>query len=158
MGKGPFNFLIENTFSITDKIIIQSAENNLNNIEFQAKIIDQKYKYNSDKPSKIGFKEIKYLLFTKYNNNIANMNDYHIAPIFELQKEHIWYQNRKRNFNDLTKIDIDKNVRNKLDPNTPWKTVKEIVNNERENWGKKENEKFHELLDASRSQQYLPVD
>lgn len=67
-------------------------------------------------------------------------------------------QNRYSNFNDLTKIDIDTYVNNKLDPNTPWKTVQEIIKNKREKWSQKEKDKFNELLNTREFHNYLPIE
>lgn len=147
----------QKTFSITDKITIQATKNTLHNIEFQALIKEQKYEIKRDITERIpiDFKEIKYILFTKYHEDIANMGNYHIAPIFKLQKEHIWCNNRWWNFNDLTKIDIDNN---RLETNTPWGTVQEIIKNERKKWNEKQKEKFHELLNAKKLHHSFPIE
>ncbi|OGO78905.1 MAG: hypothetical protein A2Y23_00150 [Clostridiales bacterium GWB2_37_7] len=75
------------------------------------------------------------------------MKNVELAPIFDLQKEHIWHNNRHWDFNDLTKLDIDKYVGRKLDPATNWEKVKEIIEREREGWRKKEQQKFDQLLE-----------
>lgn len=155
-------FLEDKEIRITDNIFLEVIEN-ASNYEFYAILKDQKYNstYGTLKEiqKNIQFPVIKYLLFTEYKEKPANMNKVQLAPIFDLQKELIWHNNRYWNFNNLSQLDVDNLVDHKLPPSTPWKEVKTIINRERENWEKKRDEKFNQFLDDKyKSQKYIPIE
>ncbi|WP_176548019.1 hypothetical protein [Bacillus pseudomycoides] len=112
---------------ITDNISLEKVKNTTND-EYYALIKEQKYKLINGvpviDPEHKHFPEVKYLLFTEYHQSIANMDILELAPIFKLQEEHIWHNNRYSNYNDTSKLDVDDN---NLNSSIKWSQVKEII-------------------------------
>ena len=166
---GDCHFHIFNSEDVTETKIIEITENillekieNKSNHEYYVTLKEQKYKLINGIPCKDSdckrFSIVKYLLFTQYHEQIANMSFIELSPIFKLQMEHIWHNNRYGNFNNIHRLDVDKIVGRELDPSTPWAEVKNIIKKEREGWGEKEREKYKQLLNLKSSQSYLPIE
>jgi hypothetical protein len=51
------------------------------------------------------FPKIKYLLFTRFKEKPVNEGQIRLSHIFQLQKEHIWHNNRYLYFNNIYKLD-----------------------------------------------------
>ncbi len=88
----------------------------------------------------------RYILFTLHHEDTVNAKSIELATAFDLQKEHIWHNNRWRNFNNLHTLDINRYVIRKLDPSTPWLEVKKIVESENEKCRELSNQKYHHCL------------
>jgi len=153
------------SLKITDNITLEVIFNN-SNYEFYAILKEQKYKCRYGKLGEVKeekhFPSIKYLLFTMYKEkereNIMNVNSIELADIFKLQEELIWNNNRYHNYNDLTKITIDKLVNNKTGQSSAWNEIKTIIKTERVGWDKKMSEKFNQFLLKSSLQEYVPIE
>lgn len=146
---------------ITENIFLEKIEN-VSNFEYYVSIKEQKYRSNNkilthDSDYEY-FPAVKYLLFTQYHEPLANMNSLELAPMFKLQKEHIWHNNRYFNFNRISSLDVDKQVNHKLDPSTPWWKVKNIIENERKHWREQSEEKYNQLLHLKNLQEYFPIE
>lgn len=146
---------------ITENIFLEKIEN-VSNFEYYVSIKEQKYRSNNKIPTNDSDYEylptVKYLLFTQYHEPLANMNSLELAPMFKLQKEHIWHNNRYFNFNRISSLDVDKQVNRKLDPSTPWWKVKNIIEDERKHWRKESEEKYNQLLHLKSLQEYFPIE
>ncbi|MGG0724222.1 hypothetical protein [Bacillus mycoides] len=155
------DFIKDKQIEITENISLEKIENTSND-EYYVNLKGQKYKLNNGEPFKdsdcIQPPVVKYLLLTQYHGLVVNMNSTELSPIFELQREHIWHNNRYSNYNDTSNLDVDnKIVGHELDLSTPWGKVKEIVKENKEVWREKKDEKYNQILELHRSQKYTPI-
>lgn len=157
--------IIKNKFAIgtepikiTENIFLEKTENKTND-EYYATLKDQQYRLINGvppiDPEHKHFPIVKYLLFTEYHEAFANMDILELAPIFKLQEEHIWHNNRHKNFNDISTLNIDDN---KLNPSVEWSCVKKEIKNQREHWREQRENKFEQILHIKKLQRYLPIE
>ncbi|MGR5865063.1 hypothetical protein ACT7DZ_17320 [Bacillus cereus] len=143
---------------ITDNISLEKVKNATND-EYYALIKEQKYKLINGVPAidpvHKHFPEVKYLLLTEYHESIANMDTLELAPIFKLQEEHIWHNNRYSNYNDTSKLDVDDN---NLNSSIKWSQVKEIIKNKRKHFEKQSEEKTDQIFELKNSVRYRPIE
>lgn len=146
---------------ITNNISLGVIENT-SNYEYYAILKNQKYTRNDEILKAIEEDKelpiVKYLLFTVYKKELANIDKVELAPIFNLQKELIWHNNRYYNYNDLRTLDVNPSPKRKLNPLTPWNEVQSIVNRERKDWQKEKCGKLDQLLRKCRFQRYVPIE
>lgn len=102
--------------------------------------------------------EMKHFLFTINNSDVINCNKIELAKIFYLQAEHIWYNNRHYNYNNIYNLDLNKNSNNKIEATTPWKDVKKTIQCNYETWGLKSKDAFKSLLNTQRQLDYKILD
>ncbi|MGH0945462.1 hypothetical protein ACQVTS_31350 [Bacillus mycoides] len=95
------------------------------------------------------------MLFTEYHESIANMDTLELAPIFKLQEEHIWHNNRYSNYNDISKLDVDDN---KLNFSIKWSQVKEFIQNKRKHFEKQSEEKTNQIFELKNPVRYRPIE
>lgn len=151
--------LREEGILINDKIILLITETSVSS-QYFAEIKDQAVTSNSPFGDnyKLTFTTCRYILFTLHHEDTVNAKNIELATIFDLQKEHIWHNNRYRNFNNLHTLDIDRYVNHKLDPSTPWSEVKTIIESENKKWADLSNQKFHQLLDKRGELPFLVIE
>ncbi|NMM62079.1 hypothetical protein HBE96_05120 [Clostridium sp. P21] len=113
---------------------------------------------NNDDNDIIEVKQLKYILFKINNSDIINCKKVELAKIFALQIKDIWHRNRYQNFNNITNLDIDKGLNDKLDPSTSWEKAKELVEQKRKHWETKQDIAFNNLLTEKRSLDYIVLD
>jgi hypothetical protein len=123
---------------LTDIISLKSMEDAIGTTIY-AVIKDQKLRRidrhsRTQDNSVIEAKEVKYMLFRLNDQLTINCSEVELAKIFQLQVDAIWHNNRHFNFNQLHKLDIDKEVKNNLDPSTPWEEVKKLIEEKRKYW------------------------
>ncbi|ETT61193.1 MULTISPECIES: hypothetical protein [Paenibacillus] len=151
--------LREEGILINDKINLQITETSVSS-QYFAEIKDQAVTNNSPfgDNTKLTFTTCRYILFTLHHENTVNSKNIELATIFDLQKEHIWHNNRYRNFNNLHTLDIDRYVNRKLAPSTPWSEVKKIIESENKKWRDLSNQKFNQLLDKRGELPFLVIE
>ncbi|PES64231.1 hypothetical protein CN507_20895 [Bacillus cereus] len=148
------------SIEITEKISLEKIKSTSSD-EYYAILQEQKYKLNNgvsvEGSDCIHLPVFKYLLLTQYHHPVVNMNSTNLAPIFQLQKEDIWHNNRCFNFNDISRLDVDK-VGYELDPSTPWREIKKIIEEKKEEWIKKSYKKSDQISKLRQLQKYIPVE
>nr|WP_242227324.1 hypothetical protein [Bacillus cereus group sp. BfR-BA-01315] len=149
--------IFEDSFSIgnepikiTENVFLGKIENTSNN-EYYVSLKEQQYRLiNGVGPKHKHFPVVKYLLFTEYHAPLANLNALELAPIFKLQKEHIWHNERSWNCRNISWLDID-------DSSAMREQVKEIIEKGRGDWREEERKKWHQLSERKRLQEYFPI-
>ncbi|HDR7595028.1 TPA: hypothetical protein QCX59_004233 [Bacillus mycoides] len=146
------------SIKITENIFLEKTENTSND-EYYASLKEQQYRLINGVASMGSdckhFPIVKYLLFTEYHEPLANMDMLELAPIFKLQEEHIWHNNRHWDYHDISTLDINDS---KLNPSIQWCHVKKVIKNQREHQRKQREEKYNQILHLRDSQKYLPIE
>lgn len=156
------DFLKMDTIDITENITFEMVKN-ISNQEYYAVIKEQKYKeidvITLEKCRDIKFSKIKYLLITKYTgNNPINIKRIELSPIFNLQKDHIWHNNKYKECNRVSYLNIDHPYNYKINPLTYFKGLGEFIENEYKIWEGREKDAFDRILVECRSQRFLPIE
>ncbi|MEK4781249.1 hypothetical protein NST86_34345 [Bacillus sp. FSL L8-0199] len=133
------------SIKITDQISLEKVKNTTND-EYYALIKDQKYRLlnnaSNQKSKNVSF--VRHLLFTEYNQHIANVDTLEFAPIFKLQQEHIWNNSKYSdymNVSQLAKFD------DTLKHSTEWKQTETIIQDKMEHLEKQKEDILTKLLE-----------
>jgi hypothetical protein len=105
---------------VSDNITLQITETPFSS-QYFAEIKDQTFTSNNTfgDSYRLGLTTCRYILFILHHEETVNAKSAELAAVFELQEEHIWHNNRWRNFNNLHMLDVDRYVNHKLDPRGP---------------------------------------
>ncbi|HHQ2480375.1 TPA: hypothetical protein ACSPJ7_004712 [Bacillus cereus] len=134
------------SIKITDHISLEKVKNTTND-EYYALIKEQKYRLLNNglnNPKHKNLSLVKHLLFTEYNQHVANVDTLELAPIFKLQQEHIWNNSKYSdymNVSQLVKFD------DTLKHSTEWKQTEKIIQDKMEHLKKQKEDILTKLLE-----------
>ena len=133
------------SIKITDHISLEKVKNTTND-EYYALIKDQKYRLlnnaSNQKSKNVSF--VRHLLFTEYNQHVANVDTLEFAPIFKVQQEHIGYNSEYSNYMTVSQLaKFDDTLKHSIE----WKQARKIILDKMEHLKKQKKEILTKLLE-----------
>ncbi|MBQ2637114.1 MAG: hypothetical protein IJG09_10545, partial [Methanobrevibacter sp.] len=133
------------SLKITDHISLDKVKNTTHD-EYYALIKDQKYRLlnnaSNQKSKNVSF--VRHLLFTEYNQHVANVDTLEFAPIFKVQQEHIGYNSEYSNYMTVSQLaKFDDTLKHSIE----WKQARKIILDKMEHLKKQKKEILTKLLE-----------